>query len=107
MPQMPNRDRETLDEEFMDILGNENVYFQPPENVRMSYPAIVYHLSNFNDRHADDQTYISIRSYDVTLIDKRPDSPLIDDIKNRFAYCRYVRHQTIDNLNHEYFTIYY
>ena len=107
MPQMPNRDRETLDDEFMDILGNENVYFQPPENIRMSYPAIVYHLSDIRDSRADDGAYIRVRSYDVTLIDKRPDSPLVDDILDRFLYCRYIRHQTIDNLHHDYFTIYY
>lgn len=107
MPLMPNRDRESLDEEFMDILGNENVYFQPPENIRMSYPAIVYFRNDINSRYADDRSYINVRSYDVTLIDKRPDSPFIDEIMERFSFCRYNRHQTIDNLHHDYFTIYY
>ena len=38
------RDRLDLHECLCKILNSNNVYFQPPENVRMNYPAIVYSL---------------------------------------------------------------
>ena len=34
--------RYELHEFLCEILGSRNVYFQPPESVKMKYPAIVY-----------------------------------------------------------------
>ena len=39
-----------LDEELVKILGSKNVYFQPPESLKLNYPAIVYSLSNISNR---------------------------------------------------------
>ena len=46
--------RNELHEKFCDLLGSRNVYFQPPESVRLVYPCIIYRLGNFNVKHADD-----------------------------------------------------
>ena len=50
------------------VLGSRNVYFQPPENLKMSYPAIVYHLNDEWVRHADDMGYFRKKRYQITVI---------------------------------------
>ena len=60
-----------------DLLGSRNVYYQPPESVKMNYPAIVYALEDIENTFADDGVYLSNRKYLVTVIDKNPDSLLL------------------------------
>ena len=47
------------------ILESRNVYFQPPESVKMKYPAIVYALDDIENVHADNGVYSSHRHYSV------------------------------------------
>lgn len=87
-------------------LGSDNVYFQPPETVKMKYPAIVYSLDNIQNVHADDGVYLSHRRYSVTLIDKNSDSPIVERL-SALPMCQFNRHYTSDNLNHFVFTLYF
>ena len=52
-------------------------YFQPPESIKMNYPAIVYSLDDIDKTYANDGVYLSNRRYAVTVIDKDPDLSLI------------------------------
>nr|DAO28731.1 MAG TPA: tail completion protein [Caudoviricetes sp.] len=88
------------------ILGSHNVYFQPPSSVRMQYPAIIYKRKDIEKRHADDGAYRKLPSYEVVLIDKNPDSKVIEKIFD-LPYCSYDRHYESDNLNHDVFTLYF
>ena len=36
-------------------LGSNNVYFQPPESVKLKYPAVVYSRSEIKQTKADHQ----------------------------------------------------
>ena len=87
-------------------LSSDNVYFQPPETVKMKYPAIVYSLDNIQNVHADDGVYLSHRRYSVTLIEKNPDSPTVERL-SALPMCQFNRHYTSDNLNHFVFTLYF
>ena len=89
-----------------ELLGSSNVYFQPPASVQMKYPAIKFSLDGINNEHADDAVYIQNKSYSLTLIDRNPDSEMIDKI-SKLPKCRFVRHYKADNLNHYLFTLYY
>lgn len=89
-----------------EVLGSKNVYFQPPANVSMKYPAIVYSLSRIGNKHANDNVYMQSTSYSVTVIDKNPDSEIVDRV-SRLPMCRFDRNYKSDNLNHNVFTIYY
>ena len=100
------RNRLTLQEMLENILGSENVYFQPPTTAKMQYPAIVYRLSNIDNTHADDGVYASRKQYEIVVIDKNPDS-LIPDMINRIQTANFVRPYVADNLNHWVFQIYY
>ena len=50
--------RYELHEFLCEILGSRNVYFQPPESVKMKYPAIVYERTEIKNRFANDAVYI-------------------------------------------------
>ena len=89
-----------------DILGSRNVYFQPPNNIRMTYPCIVYALSNDQRLHADNHIYHRRKRYDVTVISRDPDDPLSDTVSN-LQYSSFDRRFIADGLTHDTFTIYY
>ena len=100
---MMNNQQE-LDKIFRKILGSSNVYFQPPENVRMKYPAIRYERDGFETIRADNGLYQIWSRYEVTLIDSNPMSSAINELLV-LDYCKYDRHYVSDNLNHDVFTI--
>lgn len=88
------------------LLGTRHVYFQPPESLKLVYPCIVYKLSEIDQKHADDISYLNTRGYTVTLIDRNPDSAFIDKIL-ALPLCRYVNHICVDGINNDTFKIYY
>ena len=95
-----------LQDELEKVLGSKNVYYQPPESVKMDYPAIVYRRSDIDNDFADDLVYKQSHFYELIVIDKNPDSEIVEAI-SKLPTCRYDRHYTADNLNHDVFTIYY
>lgn len=86
--------------------GDSHVYFQPPASVKMKYPAIVYSRDDIEIKHADDSVYALKTRYEVTVITDDPDSELIYKM-SKLPLCRFNRHYTSDNLNHDTFTLYY
>lgn len=95
-----------LQADLEELLGSENVYFQPPASVRINYPAIVYTRSDIDNTFADDSVYMQSHFYEVTVIDEDPDSKIVDAV-SKLPTCRFSRHFTSENLNHDTFIIYY
>lgn len=96
-----------LHEELCTILGSRNVYFQPPESIKLNYPCIIYSKSRVNKQNANDRMYKSINEYEVLVIDKNPDSVIPDNILSHFQMCSFDRTYTSDNLNHSVIKLYY
>lgn len=88
------------------VLGTDSVYFQPPSNIRMVYPAIVYGRDFQAVRYADNTPYSRTLRYQVTVIDPNPDSPVHDKISG-LPLTTYVRHFVADNLNHDIYDVYF
>ena len=53
-----------LQSKLEELLGSRQVYYQPPESVKMEYPAIVYSKSNIRTTNANDAKYSKINRYD-------------------------------------------
>lgn len=85
----------------------KHVYYQPPESIKINYPCIIYNWSNDRDIHADDETYIHSRVYEVTIIDANPDSEIPAKFKKTFRYARLNRNYPADGLHHFVYTLYY
>ena len=88
------------------ILGSRNVYYQPPESIKIEYPAIIYSRNNIDNNFADDIVYMQNHTYQIIVIDANPDSEIVNKI-SKLPMCRYNRHYTSDNLNHDVFILNY
>lgn len=88
------------------ILGSRNVYFDPPESIKLKYPCIIYSRANGKRLDANDDLYLYTKSYTVTVVDYDPDS-LIPDKLQKLRYCDFDRHYTAENLHHFVFKLYY
>ena len=65
-----------LHAELVAALGSSHVYYQPPPTVKMVYPCIVYQRDNEDRTYADNHGYLIYDRYQVTVIDRNPDSVL-------------------------------
>jgi hypothetical protein len=84
----------------------ENVYFQPPTNVQLKYPCIIYKRDFAHTEFADDKPYNHMLRYAVTIIDSNPDS----DIPKKVALMPlsvFNRFYTADNLNHDVYNVFF
>ena len=89
-----------------ELLGSRNVYYQPPESLKMNYPAIVYARKTIDNSYANNSVYKQNYAYEITVIDKNPDSEIVNKV-SKLPTCRFDRHFKSDNLNHDVFTLYY
>lgn len=103
---MRERNRLALHEKLCTLLGSRNVYFDPPSNIHMNYPCIVYHRDPVSNRRADNIRYINWYPYSVQIISKDPDFPLFDTFLSNFEYGSEGQPFVKDNLHHSNFTIF-
>ncbi len=96
-----------LHAELIEVLGSNNVYFQPPETLKMKYPCIRYVKTRPMVDHADNMKYFNMNHYELTVIDTNPDTEIPDNIVNHFQYCSIDRYYTADNLTHCSLDLYY
>lgn len=98
------RPRIELHEILVGILGSRNVYFQPPASIQMQYPCIVYEWNRNTTTHANNDNYNVLRDYQVTVIDRNPDS-VIPDMVGALPYCSMSTTMIVDNLHHFVFNL--
>lgn len=84
----------------------DNVYFDPPENIQMRYPCIIYNRYRINVLHANNAPYKHDTRYQVTVVDRDPDSQIVEQVKQipRISYDRFY---SVDDLNHDVFTLFF
>lgn len=95
-----------LQTKLEELLRSRNVYYQPPESIKMEYPAIVYSKDDIKLTHANDTVYSKKVKYSLIVISKKPDDPVIDKLLE-VPYCSYDTSYKSDNLNHDVLTLYY
>lgn len=88
------------------LVVTANVYFQPPNNVTMQYPCIVYQRDFSQVDFADDIPYKGSKRYQLTVIDRNPDSS-IPDLIEAMRYCAFSRFLVAEDLNHFIFRLYF
>lgn len=107
---MENKDQERrlyLQKLLKEIPEVKNVYFQPPESIKMTYPCIVYSWDMNHDKRADDLLYLSRRGYSVTIIDSNPDSVIPGIFQRNFQQASFERHFVSVNLHHWVYNLYF
>lgn len=112
-----------LMQELRDLLGTNEVYFQPSMIAGLSgsdddaepyifsgieYPCFIIKRTTAYQPKANDKTYLFRPAYEVTYINRdEPDPEMLYAVGKRFSLCNYQRHFVTDNLHHDVWTIYY
>ena len=99
-------DRLELHSVLQELLGSSNVYYQPPESIKMQYDAIRYSKKTIDSKYANDRKYSMIDCYEIIVISRLPDDPVTKKLLS-LPYCSYDRHYIADNLHHDVLTIYW
>ena len=84
----------------------EHVYFQPPTNIKLEYPCIIYRRDFANTRFADDKPYNHTLRYMIMVIDPNPDSDIPSKVAS-LPMSLFNRFYTADNLNHDVYNVYF
>lgn len=100
------KNRLNLQSQLENILGSKHVYYQPPENLKIEYPAIIYSVNDHTNINADNIKYHNRIQYRLTIIDKKPDNNAIKKILD-LPLSSFDRHYVYNNLNHDVITLYY
>jgi len=84
----------------------DHVYFQAPGADKMQYPCIKYERDGSDSKYADNSKYVHHKRYQVTVIDRNPDSVLSDSVEE-LEFSAFERFFPQDGLNHWVFTLFF
>lgn len=114
------RRSDLLIQELRDLLGTNEVYFQPSYAAGSSangepyiftgidYPCFIMERTTAYQPAANDRNYLFRPGYQVTYINQdEPDPDMLEKVMQHFAHCHYQRHFVSDNLHHDVFMIYF
>ena len=120
LDQEPVRRSDLLIQDLIDLLGTDEVYFQPSADagidtdggpyifMGIQYPCFIIARQNAYQPRANDRSYLFRPGYQVTYINwDEPDPEMLQRVMERFPHCHYDRHYVSENLHHDVFTIYY
>jgi len=101
-------DRRPLFQAVLESLGfpNLKVYFQPPEDIQMVFPCIVYSHDPGSSKFANNHPYNYVQQYEVKLISRVPEPVLFEKL-TQLPQSIHARSYVADNLNHSVFSIYF
>lgn len=95
-----------LQSKLEDLLELKHVYFQPPEDLKMEYPAIKYSLSKIESNYANDAKYSNFNRYEIIVMDRLPNNKAIQKIL-QLPYSSFDRSYKANNLNHDVIILYF
>lgn len=73
----------------------------------MVFPCLVYSKLPNQKTFADNGVYTRVQEYQLTLMERDPDSQLGTEIESYFQYCSISSHSVVDGLNHTFINLYY
>lgn len=99
---MSSEHRLKFQNELENMMGDSGkVYYLPDMNVKLTYPCIVYELSNESYSRSNNKVYVALDYYDVTIIDTDPTTKIRDRlVRYGFSGIRFDRRYLSDNLYH-------
>lgn len=97
------KNRRDLHTQLLDFA--KNVYYQPPQSVKLTYPCIVYSRSRMAGEYANNQMYIEYVGYKLVYITKDAEDSVPLKILRGIDYCTLDSDYESDNLYHTAFTV--
>lgn len=99
--------RVDIQEKFKFLLGSNNVYYQPPANLKMKYPAIVYSLDGLDVKRFDNTRLINKNCFSVTHIYRNESENLVETMLKNFVYISFDNRSIVDGIYNDHYTIYW
>ena len=99
--------REALQSTLETILGSRNVYFQPPNGAKITYPCIVYSIGGGDSMYADNKNYHFTYQWEIKYMDTNPVNDVVKKIMDTFQMTRFNRRYVADHINHDVIILYY
>ncbi len=84
----------------------DHVYFQPPSNIELVYPCIIYKRDFADTKFADDRPYDHTLRYMVTVIDRDPDSTIPGKVAE-LPMSLFNRYYSADELHHDVYNVFF
>lgn len=100
------RSPQDLQETLSSIDGVQEAYMQPPSNVKLPEPYLVYEIDDDWVAYADNGPFASFNRYSVTLVTRRPDDPIIERLR-ALPLINFDRHFVSAGLHHYVFQLYF
>ena len=89
-----------------ELIESRNVYYDPPESVKMQYDAIRYSRKTIRNIFANNSVYKQKDCYELIAICRDPDSDIVRKL-SKLPKCKHDRHYVADNLHHDVYTLYW
>ena len=83
-----------------------NVYFTPPENTKITYPACIVSREDYNVKRANNSGYIANMGYKLLFISSSSDEEIFDKISKCFTYWDFRIEYKNSGLYHKVFVVY-
>ena len=91
---------------LLKVIGNENVYFDPPTNKILSFPCIKYNRETIDIKRADNTVYMKRNKYNITVIGAYGTDDTVSELL-QLPYCTCNREYTVNGLTHTVLTIFF
>lgn len=98
------RSQSELQAVLEEVMGNGNVFFQPP--AILPDPCIKYERDSSWSASADNLKYLFLKRYQVTVIDRDPDSPTPDRVE-ALPHCGFATFFVANGLNHWVYNLFF
>lgn len=93
--------RRQVHQTLVDIAGSDvKVYYQPPTNVSLQYPCIVYRSTGTNTAYANNEPYYYVYEFEIVVMSMDPEFQLPYDILNGISYTSITSQYQRDNIYH-------
>ena len=89
-----------------DLDGVQDAYVQAPTTGMLDPCIMIERGIPSNVSHADNLKYLIYKGYTITVVDRRPDSP-IPDLVEALPHAEFNRFFRLNGLNHFVFQIYF
>lgn len=73
-------DRQAIHNLLLTLPGVAKIYYQPPSNVQLEYPCVIYQRDDVSKKHADNQPYFRKNEWMVTTIEMDSDIPISEAV---------------------------
>ena len=99
------RDRKVVLEKIKNNI-TPNVYFTPPDNIQLKFPACVVTREDFEIKKANNNPYFSSMGYKLVYMSREEADDIFIKVSSAFKYSSFRTEYKVNGLYHKVFVVY-